>query len=51
MGDVIMRDGKNRRNIEEREFKVMAAARKIGTLCGNVVIKKMQMKALFKLHY
>ena len=50
LGDVIMKDGKNKRNIEEREAKVMAATRKIIGLCGSNVIKKIEMKALLRLH-
>ena len=50
LGDWIMRDGKNKRNIEDRECKVMTATRKIISYCGNGVIREMQMKALMKLH-
>ena len=46
LGDVIMRDGKNKRNIEEREVKVMVSTRKIIGLCGSNVIQKIEMKAL-----
>ena len=39
-----MKDGKNQRNIEEREYKVMAATRKLIALCGNDIIKKIELK-------
>ena len=50
LGDWIKKDGKNKQNIEEREIKVMAATRKIIALCGTEIIKKLQTKALIKLH-
>ena len=50
LGDWIARNGNNKKNIEDREVKVMAATRKILSLCGTEVIRKIQMKALLKLH-
>ena len=50
LGDWIMRNGSNKKNLEERENKVMAATRKIISLCGTEVIKNIQMRALLKLH-
>ena len=50
LGDWIMRNGSNKKNLEEREGKVMAATRKIISLCGTEVIKNIQMRALLKLH-
>ena len=45
-----MRNGSNKKNIEEREIKVMASTRKILALCGNSLFTKIQLKALIKLH-
>ena len=50
LGDWIMRNGSNKKNLEERENKVMAATRKLISLCGTDVIKNIQMRALLKLH-
>ena len=50
LGDWIMRDGKNTKNIDNREIKVMAATRKIISLCGNSVIKRIGLTALLKMH-
>ena len=50
LGDVIMRNGGNKKNIEEREIKTMASTRKILSLCGNKLFRKIQLKALIKLH-
>ena len=52
LGDWIMRDGKNTKNIDNREIKVMAATRKIIGLCGNsvYVIKRIGLTALLKMH-
>ena len=50
LGDIIMRDGGNKKNIEDRENKVMASTRKIMASCGNGVFKKIQLKALLKMH-
>ena len=50
LGDWIMRNGGNKKNIEERESKVMVATRKIISLCGTEVIKKIRLRALMKLH-
>ena len=47
LGDWIMKDGKNKRNIEERE-KVMAATRKLIALCGDSVIKKIALMKLYE---
>ena len=50
LGDVIMRNGGNKKNIEDRENKVMAITRKIIASSGNEVFQKMQLKALLKMH-
>ena len=50
LGDVIMRNGGNKKNIEDRENKVMAITRKIIASSGNEVFYKMQLKALLKMH-
>ena len=50
LGDWINRNGSNKRNIEEREIKVMVATRKIIALCSGDVIRKMQLRALIKMH-
>ena len=50
LGDWIERNGGNKKNIEEREVKVMAATRKVMALCATDVIRKIQLKALLKLH-
>ena len=50
LGDWIMRNGGNKKNIEERENKTMAATRRIIGLCRTDIIKKIQMRALLKLH-
>ena len=50
LGDLITKDGKNKRNIEERENKVMAATRKVIAICGDSVINRIEVKALTKLH-
>ena len=50
LGDWIERNGGNKKNMEEREVKVMAATRKIMALCDGDVIRKIQLKALIKLH-
>ena len=50
LGDWIQRNGGNKKNLEEREVKVMAATRKIMALCDSDVIRKIQLKALIKLH-
>ena len=50
LGDVIMRNGGNKKNIEDRENKVMASTRKIIASCGNEMFRKIQLKALLKMH-
>ena len=50
LGDWIRRDGKNTKNIDDREIKVMAATRKIVGLCGNNMIQRIELTALLKLH-
>ena len=50
LGDWIERNGSNKKNLQEREIKAMAATRKIIAMCGTDVISKIQMKALVKLH-
>ena len=50
LGDLIMRNGSNKKNIEERENKVMASTRKILSLCGNAVFKGIRLLALLKMH-
>ena len=50
LGDIIMRNGNNQKNIEDRQFKVMAMTRKILALGGNEVFKKIRLKALLKMH-
>ena len=50
LGDVMMKNGSNKKNIDEREIKVMASTRKILALCGNSLFRKIQPKALIKLH-
>ena len=50
LGDWMSRNGSNKKNLEDREIKVMAATRKIISLCGTEVVKKIQMKALLKMH-
>ena len=50
LGEWIMRNGSNKKNLEEREIKVMVTTRKIIGLCGTEVIKNIQIKALLQLH-
>ena len=50
LGDMIMRNGSNKRNLEEREIKCKVATRKIMTICSSEVIKKIEMYALLKMH-
>ena len=50
LGDWITQNGSNKIHIEEREIKVMIATRKIIALCSSDVIRKMQLKALIKMH-
>ena len=50
LGDVIMRNGGNKKNLEEREVRVMTCTRKIMALCGNGPFKRIQLKALLKMH-
>ena len=50
LGDIIMRNGKNAKNIEDRENKAMASTRKIMASCGNEIFKKIQLKSLIKMH-
>ena len=50
LGDMIMKNGANRKNLEERENKVMARTRKILALCSTEVFQKTQLKSLLQLH-
>ena len=50
LGDWIERNGSNKKNMEEREVKVMASTRKIMAMCATDVIRKIQLKALIRLH-
>ena len=50
LGDIIMRNGGNKKNLEERENKVMAVTRKIMALCSNDAFNMMQLKALLRMH-
>ena len=50
LGDIIMRNGSNKKNFEEREAKVMASTRKILSLCGNAVFRSIRLQALLKMH-
>ena len=50
LGDIIMRNGDNQKNIEDRQSKVMAVTRKILALGGNEIFKNMNLKALLKMH-
>ena len=50
LGDIIMRNGSNQKNIEDRHSKVMIMTRKILALGGNEVFRNMQLKALLKMH-
>ena len=50
LGDIIMRNGKNTKNIEEREMKTMATTRKIISLCSSDIFKKGHLRSLIKLH-
>ena len=50
LGDVIMKDNGNQKNIDERENRVKASTRKITALCGSETIKKAEVWALLKLH-
>ena len=50
LGDIIMKNGGNKRNIEEREMKAMASTRKILAMCSNDIFQKIKLKALIKLH-
>ena len=50
LGEWIERNGGNKRNLEDREIRVMSATRKIIALCEADVIRKIQLKALIKLH-
>ena len=50
LGDIIMRNGSNKKNIEDREIRVMVSTRKIMATCGNEIFKKVQLKSLLKLH-
>ena len=50
LGDIIMRNGDNHKNIEDRQSRVMATTRKILALGGNEIFKNMNLKALLKMH-
>ena len=50
LGDVIMRNGSNKKNIEDRENKAMAVSRKIMSLCSNEVFAEIQLEALLRMH-
>ena len=40
----------SKKNIEDREIKAIATTRKIIASCGNEIFRKMQLKALLKMH-
>ena len=50
LGDVVMKDNGNQRNIDERENRVTASTRKIIALCGSETIRNAEVWALLKLH-
>ena len=50
LGDIIMKNGGNKKNIEERENKTMAVTRKILSLCSDEVFRAIQLKSLLKMH-
>ena len=50
LGDIVMKNGNNQKNIEDRQSKVMAMTRKILGLGGNEIFKNIQLKALLKMH-
>jgi predicted nucleic acid-binding protein len=50
LGDIIMRNGGNQRNIEERSAKVKISTRKVITCAKNEVMKKIQVGTLLQLH-
>ena len=50
LGDLIMRNGSNKKNIDDREAKVMANTRKIIASCGSEIFRKIRMKALLRMH-
>ena len=50
LGDIIMKNGGNKRNIEEREMKVMTSTRKILAMCSDDIFQKIKLKALIRLH-
>ena len=50
LGDIIMRNGNNQKNIEDRQCKVMAMTRKILALGGNEIFKKIKLTALLRMH-
>ena len=50
LGDVIMRNNGNQKNIEDRENKVKMITRKAMSTCSSEVIANMEMAAILKLH-
>ena len=42
LGDIIMRNGSNKKNIEDGKVRVMVTTRKILATCGNEVFKKVE---------
>ena len=50
LGDVVMKNNGNQKNIDERENRVTASTRKIIALCASDTIKNAEVWALLKLH-
>ena len=50
LGDIIMRNNGNQKNIEDRENKVKMVTRKIISMCSSDVLNKMEVWPLLKLH-
>ena len=50
LGDIIMRNNGNQKNIEDRENKVKMVTRKIMSMCSSDVLNKMEVWPLLKLH-
>ena len=50
LGDIIMKNNGNQKNIDERENKVKRTTRKIISMCQSEIINNMEVWALLKLH-
>ena len=50
LGDIIMRNNCNKKNIDDRENKVKSATRQVISMCGSETIQGMEIEGLLKLH-